>query len=232
MQGLVYLDVGCLSEAQTMFEQSKSEAQGESDINRNAQQAWAEYLTDLTKGYEAWRNGNLTLAKTIFGRNADMARPQDVSTRAVFSLAELLMQNPDPEAWADLEPSLAFFDDHGFWQARRYRMVYGFTSANSDARIASMVRSLGENIAVQRQLEDQIILAELLGLVGRWTEAELMAHDIEESVGTKAISVDLRAQYVHVCSMITKQRAQSGDSVAQRHYEKYQSALGEMYAPQ
>ena len=43
MQGLVYLEVGCFSEARALFEQSKNEALDETDISRDAQQAWAEY---------------------------------------------------------------------------------------------------------------------------------------------------------------------------------------------
>ena len=232
MQGLVYLEVGCFSEARALFEQSKNEALDETDISRDAQQAWAEYLIDLTQGYEAWKGGNIALAKTIFSRNADMARPQDVNTRAVFALAELLMQNPDPRAWKDLAPSLSYFVEHKFWQAKRYEMVYGFTSANAAARIASLERSLDQNLPVQQRLEDEIILEELLELAGRLTEAELLTHDIEKAVGTQAISPDLRAQYVRVRSAIEKKRADSGDPLAQSRYQKYQSALGEMYAPQ
>jgi hypothetical protein len=60
----------------------------------------------------------------------------------------------------------------------------------------------------------------------------LLTRDMEEDVGMKAVSVDLRAEYVRVCMTIAGRQVESGNTKAQVRLEKYQSALREMYAPQ
>lgn len=231
-QGLVYLDAGCLAEARHAFEQSRLDAKDTAEFSLPAQQNLAEYLLELTDGYEALRSGNLAKAKEILVESSDEARPNDVNVRAVFALAELLLQNPDPVVWKNLEPKLAIFDESGLWKARRYRMMYGLTPANADERIAFLQSRLDADLPVAARLEDETILAEVLAGVGRFAEAELLTRDIEADVGQKAVAVDLRAQYVQVCTTLAKHQVESGDLRAQPRLEKYQSALREIYAPQ
>jgi hypothetical protein len=231
-RGLVYLDAGCLAEARHAFEQSSVEAVDTADFSLAAQQAWTQYLLELADGYEAWKTGNLVKAKEIFAKSSDEGMPHDVNQRAVFALAELLMQNPDPILWKDLEQKLIFFDEHGFWKARRYRMMYGLTPANAEERIRLLESKLAADLPVAERLEDETILAEVLAGANRLGEAELLTRDMEEDVGLKAVAVDLRAEYVRVCMSIAGRQVEFGNTRAQARLEKYQSALREMYAPQ
>jgi hypothetical protein len=192
----------------------------------------AQKFLNLTSAYEALNAGHVSEAKSLLLKCSDEGLPPEISVQASFALAELLVQSPDDSVWASLEPDLRRLDATGLWQARRYRLIYGLTPQNADERIGWLSGSLAAATPVQTRLEDEIILAEVLRLAGRVSEAELFAKNIEFEVGRKAISPDLRAQYIRVCAGIASVQARTGDQAAQARYQLYLSALGRMYEAQ
>jgi hypothetical protein len=231
-EGLLYLDVGCLADARNAFEESKDRAVDEPGFSRAAQQAWADYLLKLADGYEAWKKGDLSRAKSVFVESSDESVPQDANSRAIFALAEVLLQSPDAALWLDLEKKLAIFDERGFWQARRYRLVHGLTTASAPGKIEFLASRLKSDITIQERLEDQILLVEVLTASDHVSEAYLMTQNIERYVGSKIVSLELRVEYVRACITIAEKQVQSGNVQATERLTKYRAALGEMYAPQ
>jgi hypothetical protein len=231
-EGLTYLDRHCLDEARNAFQQELVEASTIAANQQTSESAVVNFLLDLTKAYVDWQNGNLDQARTIFTALSDDSKPMIVNTRAIFALAEMLMQSPDSLAWVKLEPKLKILDEQGhIWIARRYRLLYGLTTDNAPARITSVENILAGDLPVIERLEDEIILATLLRKAGRLAEARILTADIETDVGNKVISPDLRVAYVRECAAIASDEARHGDSEAAVRYQKYLFALGEMYAP-
>ena len=232
MQGLVYLDSGCLVEADMAFERFKKESVDTDDLTAAAATNWANYLLDLSSGYRALKEENLSEAITIFLRCSDEALPSDVYTRAIFALSEVLVQHPDSHVWEILEPRLKLLDDLGYWRARRFRAIYQLTPANGLPQIRSLESRLEARISIQERLEDEIILAEVLDRAGRQSEAALVTQNIERDVGEKAMSRELRIQYVWVCHLIASHQSRTGDADQSQRIQRYQSALSELYASQ
>ena len=229
MEGLAYLELKCWPEARASFAAALANANtqpGDDGLNRVA---WAEALLDLTSGYEAWSSGDLNLAKAIFLRRSDEVNPSDVSSLANFALAELLLQSPDDAVWSKLELNLQILDGRGFWQARRYLLIYGLTASNCEERLNMLEKRLEGPSTVQDRLANQILLADILRRSNRVAEAALLVHDIERDVGRKAISPDLRAQYLRTCAAIASQQSRTGDQDAQKRYSIFASAFGALY---
>jgi hypothetical protein len=230
MEGLAYLELKCWPEARAAFTAALAKAKTQPGDDGLSRVAWAEALLDLTSGYEAWSSGDLNLARAIFLRRSDEVNPSDVSSLANFALAELLLQSPDDAVWSRLELNLQILDGRGFWQARRYLLIYGLTPSNCKERIPLLEKRLKGPSAVQDTLANQILLADVLRLCDRGAEAALLVHDIDRDVGRKAISPDLRAQYLRTCAAIASQQSRSGDQDAQKQYSIFASALGALYA--
>jgi hypothetical protein len=231
-RGRVYLEIKCLSEARSSFEIASANADKEKGEVRENLKALAQKFLDLTSAYEALSAGHVSEAKALLVKCSDESLPPEISVQASYALAELLIQSPDDAVWSSLEPNLRRLDEIGLWQARRYRLVYGLTPQNADERISWLSGNLAAATPVQTRLEDEIILTEVLRLAGRVSEAELFSKDIEYEVGRKAISPDLRAQYIRVCAGIASVQARTGDPAAQVRYQLYLSALGRMYEAQ
>ena len=66
---------------------------------------------------------------------------------------------------------------------------------------------------------------------GSTSQADLLVRDIEKEVGLKIIPVDLRAEYVRVCSLVAAKKAELGDADAAQRLAAYKAALGAMYDP-
>jgi hypothetical protein len=228
-RGQIYLALRCFDEARTSFETASANAENEKGDAKKNLKALAQKLLDLTSGYEALSAGRIAEAKTLLLKSSDEALPPEISVQASLSLAELLIQSPDEAVWSVLEPNLRRLDESGSWQARRYLLIYGLTAQNATERITWIADSLADDTPVQTRLEDEIILAELLRLAGRVREAQLLAANIEHDVGRKAISPDLRAQYIRVCAGITSVLARNGDETSRARYQVYLSALGQIY---
>lgn len=228
-RGKAYLEIKCLGEARSSFESASANADAETGEVKENLKALAQKFLDLTSAYEALNAGRVPEAKTLLLKSSDEALPPEISVQAGFALAELLMQSPDDSLWAALEPNLKRLDEAGLWQARRYRLIYGLSPQNATERIARLTGILATDTPVQTRLEDEIILAELLRLAGRTSDAELLAKEIEYEVGRKAISPDLRVQYIRVCAGIASVEARNGDHAAQARYQIYLSAMGNMY---
>jgi hypothetical protein len=228
-RGKTYLEIKCLAEARSSFESATTNADTENGEVKENLKALAQKFWDLTSAYEALNAGRIPEAKTLLLRSSDEALPPEISVQAGFALAELLVQSPDESLWAALEPNLKRLDEAGLWQARRYRLIYGLNAQNATDRIARLTGILANDTPVQTRLEDEIILAELLRLAGRTSDAELLAKNIEGEVGRKAISPDLRVQYIRVCAGIASVEARNGDRAAQVRYQIYLSAMGSMY---
>ena len=105
-EGLAYLDIHCFDEARAAFQKELDEASRIEPDKRASQTRLATILLDLTTAFEDWHNGDLKEAKDILISLSDPGMPTLVNTRAIFALAELLMQSPDPAAWSQLEPKL------------------------------------------------------------------------------------------------------------------------------
>ena len=231
-EGLTYLELGCYPEARSSFAKALANADAETGEVKENLTALANMFLDLTSAYEAWRAGSSSEAKSLFLRCSDESVPPEVSVQATFALAEMLLQSRDDATWNLVEPNLKRLDEAGFWQARRYRFLYGLNSDNSSQRIADLYQRLEEETPVQTRLENEVILAEVLRLVGRVSEAALLVTDMDREFGRKAISPDLRGQYVLVCAGIASVQARKGDLAAAARYNRYLAARGDMYAPQ
>jgi hypothetical protein len=231
-EGLAYLDIRCLDEAQAAFEQEIAESANSAPDKRESQRALGTLLLDLTKAFVDWKDGDLKTAKATFLRFSDEAMPTIVNTRAIFALSELLLQFPDPATWQKLEPKLKILDEQrNLWTARRYRLLYGITAENAPDRIEFLEKLLEQELSTRERIENQVILATLLRKAGRLTEARLLTAYIESSVGDEAIAPDLRATYVRECAAIASEQARQGDQQAAARYTAYLVALGEMYDP-
>jgi hypothetical protein len=231
-EGLAYLDIRCLDEARAAFQQEILDAANLAPEMRESQRGMGQFLLDLTQAFVDWRNGDLNSARVSFLRLSDEAMPRVVNTRAIFALAELLLQAPDDSSWAKLDPKLKELDENRkFWTARRYRLLYGFAQENAPARIAELEKILSQDLSTRERLENQVLLATLLRKAGRLMEARLLTAEIEDDVGNGAISPDLRAAYVRECAAIASEQARNGDTEAAARYQVYLHALGEMYDP-
>jgi hypothetical protein len=228
-RGKAYLEIKCLAEARSSFESASANADSEQGEVKENLKALARKFLDLTSSYEALNAGRIAEAKALLLKCSDEGIPPEISVQASFALAELLVQSPDDTLWPSLEPNMRRLDEAGLWQARRYRLIYGLTAQNATERIEQLTGALASDTPVQTRLEDEIILAELLRLAGRTSEAELFAKNIEFEVGHKAISPDLRVQYLRVCAGIASVEARNGDHAAQVRYQTYLSAMGNMY---
>src|SRR5262249_44235845 len=111
LQGLTYLDIQCFEEAQAAFQQELDVASNLPESQRENQLNLARILLDLTGAFVNWHNGKLNEAKETLLRLSDPGMPTFVNSRAIFSLAELLMQSPDSTTWALLEPKLRTLDE-------------------------------------------------------------------------------------------------------------------------
>lgn len=227
-RGLIYLDAGCLDDAERELRTAEQVLGGETNpgVHRKELRGLAKAALDFVGAQRSIQRGERQAAVTALFALFQGYPASVVTLRAVLALSSLLPAGA-PQ-WKDLEQDLETLANLGHWQARKALVDRQIASGQAAAAAASLERRLRDSENLQEAHAIRILLAEAYGASGRAPEAWLLIRHEDRAGGEEILDWQLRIEFLRVAAGIAGARAAQGDPEAAVAQALYRAAYQEV----
>lgn len=207
----VYLDAGCLEDAQQWYLKARDNV-GVEDQNRQSRLNGINGALQIIDAIHQYRAGMRADAIAALTRIVQTYRLMDVTPRALFLLGQLLVSDPDPSAWGVVEDGLKGLtqDESWSWQAKLLLTDHEIAVSGATEAIAHLQADLAGELPTGRQLILKVLLAHALERNSRIAEAQIILANIEKDFGLYVLDPDARIFYLKVAVDVWSRRIEIG----------------------